>query len=71
MTGQYDHNNGMRHQQDIAHLDLNTTVQHVLHQNGYQTAVVGKYLHAWGRPRRRRLRPLGDVASRRSTTTRQ
>jgi N-acetylglucosamine-6-sulfatase len=47
MTGRYDHNNGMRHQQDIAHLDLNTTVQHVLHTHGYQTALVGKFLHAW------------------------
>jgi arylsulfatase A-like enzyme len=47
MTGQYDHNNGMRHQKDIANLDLSTTVQHYLHQAGYQTALVGKYLHNW------------------------
>ena len=48
MTGQYDHNNGMRHQHDIANLNLDTTVQHFLHQAGYQTALVGKYLHNWG-----------------------
>ncbi len=47
MTGQYDHNNGMRHQQDVARVNLDTTVQHVLHQAGYQTALVGKYLHNW------------------------
>jgi arylsulfatase A-like enzyme len=47
MTGRYDHNNGMRHQADIANLDLNTTVQHYLHQAGYQTALVAKYLHNW------------------------
>jgi arylsulfatase A-like enzyme len=47
MTGQYDHNNGMRHQQDIAKLNLNTTVQHYLHQAGYQTALVAKSLHNW------------------------
>ena len=47
MTGQYDHNNGMRHQQDIANLDLNTLIQHSLHDNGYQTALVGKFLHAF------------------------
>jgi arylsulfatase A-like enzyme len=47
MTGRYDHNNGMRHQQDIANLDLSTLVQRYLHQAGYQTALVAKFLHDW------------------------
>jgi arylsulfatase A-like enzyme len=47
MTGQYDHNNGMRHQHDVANLDTKTVVQHYLHQAGYQTALVAKFLHDW------------------------
>ena len=47
MTGQYDHNNGMEHQQDVAKVDLSTFVEHALHQNGYQTALAGKFLHAF------------------------
>ena len=47
MTGQYDHNNGMMHQQDIASFDTATTVQHYLQDAGYQTGLVGKYLHDW------------------------
>jgi arylsulfatase A-like enzyme len=47
MTGRYDHNNGMRHQQDIANVDLSTFVQHRLHLAGYQTAMAGKYVHNW------------------------
>ena len=47
MTGRYDHNNGMMHQADIPNLDLTTTVQHRLHAAGYQTGLVGKFLHDW------------------------
>lgn len=47
MTGRYDHNNGMRHQGDIAKVDLTTFVQHRLRLAGYQTAMVGKYVHNW------------------------
>lgn len=47
MTGRYDHNNGVRHQMDIFNLDVNTLVEHYLHQAGYQTALVAKFLHDW------------------------
>jgi N-acetylglucosamine-6-sulfatase len=47
MTGQYDHNNGMRHQHDTPKFDTATAVQHFLRLDGYQTALVGKYLHEW------------------------
>ena len=47
MTGQYDHNNKMMHQHDIANFKPSTALQHFLHQGGYQTALVGKYLHEW------------------------
>jgi arylsulfatase A-like enzyme len=47
MTGQYDHNNLMMHQHDVANFNTATTMQRFLHQGGYQTALVGKYLHEW------------------------
>jgi arylsulfatase A-like enzyme len=47
MTGQYNHNNLMMHQHDIPNFDISTALQHALHQGGYQTALVGKYLHEW------------------------
>jgi arylsulfatase A-like enzyme len=47
MTGQYDHNNLMMHQHDVANFRPADAVQHFLHQSGYQTALVGKYLHEW------------------------
>ena len=47
MTGQYDHNNGMMHQHDIPNFDPSTTVPNFLQKGGYQTALVGKYLHEW------------------------
>ena len=29
------------------HLDMNTTLQHYLHQAGYQTWISGKFLNGW------------------------
>lgn len=47
MTGQYDHNNLMMHQRDTTRFDTRTALQHFLRLGGYQTALVGKYLHDW------------------------
>ena len=49
LTGMYDHNNGVRTDDD--RLKLPTFVD-ALHQNGYFTGLVGKYLNSWdGDPR--------------------
>lgn len=47
-TGQYTHNHRVwRNSDGSENLDHETTVQHVLQQNGYYTALFGKYLNAW------------------------
>jgi arylsulfatase A-like enzyme len=55
MTGRYPHNTGVR--SDTPHpeygvlgataLDSSTTIQRYLHDDGYTTALVGKYLNQW------------------------
>jgi N-acetylglucosamine-6-sulfatase len=47
MTGRYDHNNGVKTQADGLKLDFNSTIQHYLHTNGYQTGLVGKFLNSF------------------------
>ena len=44
MTGRYAHNHGVRRQNGRA-LDQSTTIQRYLHDAGYQTAAVGKFLN--------------------------
>ena len=48
MTGQYDHNNQMKHQHDIANFDCrHDGAARPAPGAGYQTALVGKFLHDW------------------------
>jgi len=52
MTGRYAHNHGVLNNALAPNLDESTTVQRYLHDAGYRTALVGKYLNRWplGRP---------------------
>jgi arylsulfatase A-like enzyme len=47
MTGQYAHNNGVRHNGDATKLPQDRTLQKYLHDNGYWTGIMGKYLNRW------------------------
>jgi arylsulfatase A-like enzyme len=48
MTGQLNHNNHVTgNSLSTFHLDMNTTLQHYLHQAGYQTWISGKFLNGW------------------------
>ena len=47
MTGRYPHNTGVQDNNDALALDQTTTVQRYLHDAGYQTGMVGKFLNLW------------------------
>ena len=47
MTGQYAHNHGVLTNGHTFELDHETTIQYYLSQNGYSTALFGKYLNKW------------------------
>jgi arylsulfatase A-like enzyme len=50
-TGRYAHNHKVRTNADASELDAKSTLAHYLKQDGYQTAIVGKYLNSWtGQP---------------------
>lgn len=44
LTGMYAHNHGVRENEDKL---MHTTFVEILHQNGYFTGLVGKYLNSW------------------------
>jgi hypothetical protein len=48
MTGQYVHNHGVHSNGSGARLDVSDTIQRYLNKAGYRTALIGKYLNAWG-----------------------
>ena len=47
MTGRYAHNHNVRRNFQRRKLDMSTTVQHRLHEAGYLTSIVGKFLNSW------------------------
>ena len=47
LSGRYAHNHGVRRQTEGDNLDPSSTLQHVLRNAGYQTAIFGKYLNGW------------------------
>ncbi len=47
LTGRYAHSHGIRHQGDQANLDHATTIEAYLHDAGYATGIVGKFLNQW------------------------
>jgi arylsulfatase A-like enzyme len=47
MTGRYAHNHGVLNNQSPVSLDQDTTIQKILHDGGYQTALFGKFLNQW------------------------
>jgi arylsulfatase A-like enzyme len=47
MTGQYAHNTGVRTNGDATSLDQSATLQKYLHDDGYWTGILGKYLNRW------------------------
>lgn len=48
MTGQLNHNNHVTGNSAATfHLNMDTTLQHYLHQAGYQTWISGKFLNGW------------------------
>jgi arylsulfatase A-like enzyme len=49
MTGEYAHNHQVlvNTLDYVSRLDTNRTVQHHLHEAGYQTAMIGKYFNNW------------------------
>ena len=47
MTGQYAHNHNVRRNFQRRKLDMSTTLQHNLHEAGYLTSIVGKFLNSW------------------------
>lgn len=47
MTGRYAHNHHVRRNPSRRNLNMSTTLQHNLHEAGYRTAVVGKFLNRW------------------------
>jgi arylsulfatase A-like enzyme len=47
LTGRYAHNTGVHTNEDALRLDQRTTVERYLHDAGYQTAIVGKFLNSW------------------------
>ena len=46
-TGLYTHNHGVRSNRQSANLDQTITVQRRLQQEGYRTAIFGKFLNGW------------------------
>jgi arylsulfatase A-like enzyme len=51
LTGRYAHNHLVRTNADAKELDPRSTLAYYLKQDGYQTAIVGKYLNSWtGQP---------------------
>jgi arylsulfatase A-like enzyme len=46
-TGEYAHNHGIHHNVPIENFDQGATIQHYLHDAGYYTSIVGKYLNKW------------------------
>jgi len=49
MTGQFAHNSGVRRQEDGPSINQQHTMQRYLHDAGYTTAMIGKYLNNWPR----------------------
>ena len=47
MTGRYAHNHNVRRNFQQRKLDMSTTLQHHLHEAGYFTSIVGKFLNNW------------------------
>jgi arylsulfatase A-like enzyme len=48
MTGRLNHNNGVfGNTVGSFHLNMDSTLQHYLHEAGYQTWISGKFLNAW------------------------
>ena len=47
MTGQFAHNSGVRRQDEGPNINQGHTMQRYLHDAGYTTAMVGKYLNNW------------------------
>jgi arylsulfatase A-like enzyme len=47
MTGRYPHNHGVRRNEDAENLVHESTLQYYLQQDGYLTAIAGKYLNSW------------------------
>lgn len=46
-TGRYAHNHRVRTNEQARRMEPGTTFQYYLHENGYQTGIVGKYLNSW------------------------
>jgi arylsulfatase A-like enzyme len=46
-SGQYAHNHGVLQNETRGELDLNYTIQRYLHDSGYTTGIVGKFLNYW------------------------
>jgi arylsulfatase A-like enzyme len=46
-TGEYAHNHGIHHNRPKKSFDQAATLQHYLHDLGYYTSIVGKYLNKW------------------------
>jgi arylsulfatase A-like enzyme len=47
MTGRFPHNTGVLGNGDAELLEQDTTLQRYLHDAGYQTGVIGKFLNDW------------------------
>ncbi|HWC14209.1 MAG TPA: sulfatase [Actinomycetota bacterium] len=47
MTGRYSHNNGVKSNEDVQDLDMQSTLQRYLQHAGYQTGMYGKFLNRW------------------------
>jgi len=47
MTGRYTHNNGVKSNEDVHSLDMDTTLQRYLHDAGYYTGFYGKFMNRW------------------------
>ncbi len=46
-SGRYAHNHGVLQNENRGTLDLNYTLQRYLHDAGYSTAIIGKFLNYW------------------------
>jgi arylsulfatase A-like enzyme len=49
-TGRYAHNHAVETNADAKELDQKSTIQRYLKDEGYRTAIVGKYLNSWTGP---------------------
>lgn len=47
MTGRYTHNHRVRRNFSRRNLNMTTTMQHNLHEAGYLTGIIGKFLNGW------------------------